>query len=563
MSLIVRRLFPGVVLLVRLLSAVAHAAAPSSSTLDEAEAGKWREDLRYLAQEMPEQHKNLFHTMTRQQFDDAVRELDERIPSLARHQIIVELARIVAMVGDGHTLINLVLDPKIGFRYYPLALYLFKDGLFVYAADRQYAAGVGGRVVKIGDVPAEQALSAVQDLISRDNEMGLRDHAPLLLATPEVLQATGIIHDMESAPFTVEHEGRQIVLELKPMPAPRPSGDNWALGRNFSRLPTWIDARENAETPAPLSLWLRDPQDYFWLEYLEDSRTVYVQYNGIADKETETIADFARRVFTFVGSHPVDRFVLDLRWNFGGDNTLNKPVLLGIIKSNEIDQRGKLFAVIGRRTFSAAQSLVNELEKYTNVTFVGEPTATHPNFYADAARIVLPNSGIAVRASTLWWQDMDPRDTREWTGPHVAVELASEDYRTGSDPVMRAILTYVPKKDLTEILMEALSANDVVSAVALYREFKADPTNAYVGTESSLNNLGYQLMGLKRYEHAIAIFELNVESYPRSANAHDSLAEAYMTNGNKELAVEHYKRSLELNPANANAVEMLGKLDAK
>ena len=56
-----------------------------------------------MAQEMPRRHRNLFHTMTRAQFDAAVAALDERIPSLERHQIIVEMARIAAMVGDGHT----------------------------------------------------------------------------------------------------------------------------------------------------------------------------------------------------------------------------------------------------------------------------------------------------------------------------------------------------------------------------------------------------------------------------------------------------------------------------
>lgn len=560
MAKIISLLFLNVMLCVSFLSVIAQTDEQSVSALDRVKVEKWREDLRYMAQEMPKRHKNLFHTMTRQQFDNAVRKLDEGMPSLARHQIIVELARIIAMVGDGHTSINFLFDSKIGFRYYPVALYLFKDGLFVYAADGQYATAVGGRVVKIGNASAEKALNAVRNLIARDNEMGFKDHAPLLLTTPEVLHAVGLIDNMEKAQFVVERQGQQTVIELKPMAAPRPNGDNWALGRNFFKLPTWVDARESAKTPVPLSLWLRDPQNYFWFEYLDETRTVYVQYNGIANKENETIADFTKRVFAFVDSHPVDRFVLDLRWNTGGNNYLNKPMLLSIIKSNKIDQRGRLFAIISRRTFSAAQNLVNDLEKYTNVLFVGEPTAERPNFYADAGRIVLPNSGIGVRASALWWQDLDSRDTRQWTGPHIAVELASEDYRTNSDPVMKMILGYIPKKELAEMLMEALSANDVASAIKLYRAFKADSTNAYINTESSMNNLGYRLIGMKRLEHAIEIFKLNIESYPQSANAYDSLAEAYMMNGSKELAIKNYQRAVELNPQNNNAIEALKKL---
>src|ERR1044072_9472936 len=60
------------------------------------ETEKWREDLRYLAEQMPLFHKDLFHQMTREQFDTAVKKLYDRIPALARHQIIVEMKRMVA-----------------------------------------------------------------------------------------------------------------------------------------------------------------------------------------------------------------------------------------------------------------------------------------------------------------------------------------------------------------------------------------------------------------------------------------------------------------------------------
>jgi len=521
--------------------------AQTKTGIGKTEAENWREDLRFMAQEMPKRHKNLFHTMTRQQFDEAVKRLDERIPSLSRHQIIVEMARIVAMVRDGHTSIRgLLYDAKVGFRYYPITLYLFKDGLFVYAADPQYANTVGGRIVKIGDAPVEEAISTVKDLVFRDNEMTVKERVPLFLTTPEVLHAVGLIGDMEKARFVIERQGKQETIELKPVNAQRLSDNNWALGQRFSKLPNWIDARSPS---SPTPLWLKSPENYFWFEYLEDSRTMYVQYNDVANKDNESVAEFARRVFAFVDTHPVDRFVIDLRWNTGGNNQLNKPLLLGIIKSNKIDQRGKLFTIIGRRTFSASQNFVNDLENYTNTLFVGEPTAGNPNFYGDATSIVLPNSELTVRVSTLWWQDLDSRETRKWTGPHIAVELSSTDYFTNNDPAMKTILGYVPKKELSEMLMERLSKNDVASAIKSYRAFKSDSVNAYVNTENSINSLAYRLIEINRLAQAIEIFKLNVESYPQSANAYDSLAEAYMKNGNKELAVKNYKSVSEKSPS--------------
>jgi hypothetical protein len=186
-----------------------------------------------------------------------------------------------------------------------------------------------------------------------------------------------------------------------------------------------------------------------------------------------------------------------VRLNGGGNNFLNRSLLRGIIRTTKIDQPGKLFVIIGRQTFSAAQDFVGELENYTNAIFVGEPTGESPNQFGDPAPIVLPNSGITVRASTLWWQFADPRDARKWTGPQIAAELTSADYRNNIDPALNAILKYVPKKKLVEQLREAFAANNTTRAIAAYRAFKSDPENVYVETEAAMNRLGYELLGRK------------------------------------------------------------------
>src|SRR5688500_18760358 len=95
------------------------------------ETQMWREDLAFMAREMEATHKNLFHTMTRQQFDAAIKKLDASIPNLQRHEIIVEMMKIVAMVGDGHSNVYPTRDSKIAFRSLPVQLYLFSDGMFI------------------------------------------------------------------------------------------------------------------------------------------------------------------------------------------------------------------------------------------------------------------------------------------------------------------------------------------------------------------------------------------------------------------------------------------------
>ena len=68
-------------------------------------------------------------------------------------------------------------------------------------------------------------------------------------------------------------------------------------------------------------------------------------------------------------------------------------------------------------------------------------------------------------------------------------------------------------------------------------------------------------MSKQKFNEAKAIFKLNIEMYPNSSNAYDSYAEACMLNGDYDEAITNYKRSLELNPDNTNAVNMLKKLE--
>jgi CubicO group peptidase (beta-lactamase class C family) len=118
-----------------------------------------------------------------------------------------------------------------------------------------------------------------------------------------------------------------------------------------------------------------------------------------------------------------------------------------------------------------------------------------------------------------------------------------------------------PLRDIAEALFKTVMEKDVQAAITQYRELKATHKDAYDFTEPQLNGLGYQLMQMKRVKDAIEVFKLNVEMFPQAFNTYDSLGEAYMENGDKSLAIQNYKKSLELNPQNAGAVEKLKKLE--
>jgi hypothetical protein len=372
---------------------------------------------------------------------------------------------------------------------------------------------------------------------------------------PEVLHALGIIKDIANSELKIEKNGNQSRVVLSPVGL----ADMMPPDTDMTWLPKqgWVDMRDRAQAQFPL--WLKDPANKFWFEYLPDSRIVYAQFNQVGDKETEKLEDFSHRLFAFVAANAVDKLILDLRLNRGGNGGLLRPLVRDIIKS-KVDERGKLFAIIGRSTFSAAQFLLNELEHYTDTIFVGEPSGSKGNSYGDSRKITLPNSGVTVRASIYYWQDWSPWDTRNWTAPHLAADLSSSAYSMNGDPALEAIKSYTPRTSLFDLMKESLAGNDLKLALKRYRAFTADPLNKYAETEATLITLAYQLLNAGKWELAAEVFKLNIEDHPKSANAYASLGDAYLAGGSKELAVQNYEKALALDPTFADPAQKLKQL---
>jgi CubicO group peptidase (beta-lactamase class C family) len=121
----------------------------------------------------------------------------------------------------------------------------------------------------------------------------------------------------------------------------------------------------------------------------------------------------------------------------------------------------------------------------------------------------------------------------------------------------------MPKQSVAEVLMKTFTERgDVAAVVRQYRELKATQAATYSFAEGELNTLGYQLLGAKKLKEAIEIFKLNVEAYPQAANPYDSLAEAHLAAGDRELALQNYRKAVELNPQNSNAVAIIKNLES-
>jgi len=114
------------------------------------------------------------------------------------------------------------------------------------------------------------------------------------------------------------------------------------------------------------------------------------------------------------------------------------------------------------------------------------------------------------------------------------------------------------KPSADDLLLVVANAKGADAAVAKYDELKkSQPGEIH---ENTLNGLGYAFLSADQITDAIVVFRHNVAEYPQSWNPYDSLGEAYMRAGQKELAIQNYEKSIELNPKNQNGIEMLKKL---
>ncbi len=279
----------GCALAVALVLAAGWGGRPLAAQTTSPEA--WREDLAFLSREMIRLHPNLFFSIPREQFDQAVAQLDARIPGLTDNQVIAELHKIAALPSqrgrDGHS--GMVpLDPRLD-SFLPFEVYRFSDGLFILRARSPHQDLVGAEVLRVGGQPVKKVYRTLDPLISRDNAWTVRAKLPQYLISAQLLEAVGIIPDAGEAELLVKRADGSVFPVIVP-----------SVG---ARQPVnWVD-ESSPLPPGPQPLYLSDLQERFWFRFLSDSRTLYVRYNTFS-AAGNFVTDIERRTETLLVGEP-------------------------------------------------------------------------------------------------------------------------------------------------------------------------------------------------------------------------------------------------------------------
>lgn len=345
---------------------------------------------------------------------------------------ITSARRGLAWFKDGHTTVlpfEYLGGPPAGFKAGPFGLYLpfrvraFHDGAFVVGARDEAAPLLGARLTRLAGASVEQIIQAHAAAWPSENPAWPHNWASLAFNTAGALQGLELIKD-PTAPILVEAvapDGRQLSIRTSARP-----------GADKDRTPL-TPPRSAQETFAA------EAKSGNYVRRLPEHAALYVSFDDLGDEAG--ITALTRAVVEAIPATGVERLVLDLRRNGGGDNYLSEPLRHELARSR-LNRPGGLYVMTSPQTFSAAQNLCNRLERETFALFVGDPTGSAPNLHGDALPFTGPATGMLAQVSVKRWYDGGPDDKRRWIFPDVPVPSTFADWIKRRDPALDAALSH-------------------------------------------------------------------------------------------------------------------------
>jgi len=389
----------------------------SSQLQDKPTFEKWAEDVDFLIQELPRLHTNLFFKLKKDKFLEKAARFKKSLPSFNYDEFYVGLSRLVASVGDSHTTLRLQIK-----HAFPLMLYWFKEGIYVINTIPEYEKILYGRVTAFNNRPIEEVIEAFSEIIPHENEAQIKSSIPQIMASAEHLHGLNIIPDIDKTMFTVENErGQCVSVELKSMPIRGP-------------LKGIVDTKDATAWP----LYMKNRSQFYWFEYLPSVKAIYFKYNSCRNMPHKPFSEFSKELLDAIQNNPVDKFVIDLRNNGGGNSGILDPFIETLAKNDKMKQKGHLFVIIGRQTFSSAILNAVDLKQKTEAILIGEPTGGKPNHFGEIRFLTLPNTKLVITYSTKYFQHAD--DDTPSLMPDIPIEISIKDYKDRRDSVLNAIL---------------------------------------------------------------------------------------------------------------------------
>ncbi len=381
----------------------------------------WTEDIRQLELELPMRHKNLFFHQDKNSFSKQIEDLILNLEKYNEYDIVVKIAKIVASFRDAHTTL---ITPASTFM--PIEFFWFSEGIFIVDCSEKYKEYLNCMVTHINDIKIHEVIKKLEDIISHENNSFLKSQLPKYLPAAEILFGLKIIDDLNKIKLNLQDtNGNNIEVIID----------------TYKSLETeiqFVNALEYLNDDMPL--FRRNKNQNYWYSFIEENSTLYFNYNYCKDMEGASVESFCSELMDFINKNEVDKLVVDLRNNLGGNSTLLDPFIRDLRQCKKLNRKGGIFVILGRNTFSSALLNAYSFKDKTKAIFVGEATGGMPNCYGEVQYFELNNSKLMIRYSTKFYKIIK-NDKQLSFFPDIKFDVTHEDYINKVDPCIEYILS--------------------------------------------------------------------------------------------------------------------------
>lgn len=396
--------------------------------LDEAGVARWREAGRRIAHVLAKKHPNPWFRLSEAEFRLQVEGLDRDLPRLSERQAILRWMLIFAALGDEHTCLW---EQSTSTQLWPIHIRVAPSGVFISHADQRFKDLRGARIVNVGGQPVEAYLESLEAFQSAPVPSHRAHRAAQSFPYGWIyLKDTGRLPSGVRPELDVEHaDGRR---EIREMPTLDREGVSWT----------------SLHPPIPL-LRNADPSRFYTHRLIEEGRTLYIRYRSCRNQAgQESVWAFTGRVQQEAKAAPVERAVVDLRGNGGGNGLLFWRMERWLSKHPAFSRPGGLLVLTDSETFSSAFMAARNLQRAGGRVIGAEP-GQPVNHYGQIHFTEIPGLRPAFACATKAFL-FDPGDPTAWNRS-LKVDLPLDETRADvlgmADSVLAAALgTPFPSK---------------------------------------------------------------------------------------------------------------------
>ena len=410
-----------------------HQADNPLDPFNSIQINEWSSDIDFFSSELEKRHIDLYHRISEEDLKSELSDLKASLPRINKYQLMTEMMRITRLIGDGHTLFSYW---GHGYSRFPVYFKLFDEQLRVIKTTPELSYLMGKKLVSIEGIDVSEVIKRVNPVVQGvDNQHSLEYFLPLTLNVAEVLYGLGITKKLNIASFEFSDETElKTTIALTSIPNDKlKESVTESLVKHHSKFGEILESTDGLLLSANLQ-----------------TKTAYIRFDSYPGWIKMLM--FADNINEQLSSNQITNLIIDFRKNGGGNFFEGLLLAQMLVTIDGLDWQNGIYALVGKKTFSAGVSNAAQYRQILNAKLVGEPTGGNPYGYQDADSFVLPNSNWPVQYSKRLFKMQDQQTNG--LQPDIIIETLWSDYAKGLDRQLEWIINDIDSRKVHNKLIQ-------------------------------------------------------------------------------------------------------------